>query len=58
MTLTNQGLVVGQATKTDNQSGAYTAHDVMHSLSQRVDNNVMALTNREFRLSAVKVLRV
>lgn len=54
MTLTNQGLVVGQATKTDNQSGAYTAHDVTPSLCQRVDNqpNVVALTDREFRLSA------
>lgn len=32
---TNQGLAMGQAIKTGNQSGAWTGHDVMHSLCQR-----------------------
>lgn len=40
-----------------NQSGAYTCHDVTHLLCYTTAN-VVAFTYREFRLSAVEVVKV
>ncbi len=54
MTLTNQGLVVGQATKTDiHQRHTLVMMSCIYYV--RLLPNVVALTDRDLRLSAVDV---